>query len=102
MPSQNSDSSITAAALLNAPGFWLGVDGGGTNCRAALADATGKVLGTGQAAGANLARIGLDAAVTHIQQAVAEACAQASINIAQISGACFGLAGVGNPKHHAA
>jgi N-acetylglucosamine kinase-like BadF-type ATPase len=100
MPAQNPDLPMTTAAISNAPQFWVGVDGGGTNCRAALADATGEVLGTGQAAAANLIRVGLDAAVAHIQQAVHEACTQAGINLIQISGACFGLAGVGNPQHH--
>lgn len=101
MPSQSTESpTVTRTNPLTA-NFWLGVDGGGTNCRAALADATGKILGTGQAAAANLVRVGLEAAVTHIQQAVAEACTQAGISAAQITGACFGLAGVGNPQHHA-
>lgn len=101
MPSQNAEPLAVAATTSNVPTYWLGVDGGGTNCRAALADASGKILGAGQAAAANLVRVGLDAAVAHIQQAVAEACAQAGINPAHITGACFGLAGVGNPQHHA-
>ncbi|MBI1762000.1 MAG: hypothetical protein HYR56_11260 [Acidobacteria bacterium] len=94
-----NDSSFTNTSTVN---FWLGVDGGGTNCRAALADAAGKVLGAGQAEAANLIRVGVEAAVAHIQQAVAAACAQAGVSVAQITGACFGLAGVGNAQHHAA
>ena len=101
MPSQIFDSSNTAPTNPNTPTYWLGVDGGGTNCRAALADETGNLLGKGQAAAANLVRVGLDAAVAHIQQAVAEACTQAGVSAAQITGVCFGLAGVGNPQHHA-
>lgn len=34
--------------------FYLGVDGGGTGCRAALADATGRILGQGEGAAANI------------------------------------------------
>jgi len=34
--------------------LYLGVDGGGTGCRAAVADAKGRVLGEGAAAGANV------------------------------------------------
>lgn len=34
--------------------LFLGIDGGGTNCRAAVADASGRVLGQGQAGPANL------------------------------------------------
>jgi N-acetylglucosamine kinase-like BadF-type ATPase len=101
MSSSNTDPSTITTLTSDTPAYWLGVDGGGTNCRAALADAAGKVLGTGQAAAANLIRVGLDAAVAHIQQAVTEACHQADLNVAQITGACFGLAGVGNPQHHA-
>lgn len=82
--------------------FWLGVDGGGTNSRAALVDATGKLVGQGYAAAGNPARVGLENAVAHVQQAVAEACAQAGVSVQQITAACFGLAGVGNPPHHAA
>lgn len=82
--------------------YWLGLDGGGTNSRAAIADARGQVVGYGNAAAANLVRVGLDNAVAHIQQAVALACAEAGIEVGQLTAACFGLAGVGNPQHHAA
>lgn len=34
--------------------LFLGVDGGGTGCRAAVADASGRILGTGEAGPANL------------------------------------------------
>ncbi len=34
--------------------LYLGVDGGGTGCRAAVADGTGQVLGTGEGASANI------------------------------------------------
>ncbi|WP_047455798.1 N-acetylglucosamine kinase [Rhizobium rhizogenes] len=34
--------------------FSIGIDGGGTNCRAAVTDRTGKVLGTGKAGAANI------------------------------------------------
>ncbi|MFC3088736.1 BadF/BadG/BcrA/BcrD ATPase family protein [Tabrizicola soli] len=36
-------------------GFFLGIDGGGTGCRAAVADASGRVLGEGVAGPANIA-----------------------------------------------
>lgn len=35
--------------------LWLGIDGGGTGCRAAVADATGRVLGRGEGGPANIA-----------------------------------------------
>lgn len=34
--------------------FAIGIDGGGTNCRAAVIDGTGQVLGTGKAGAANI------------------------------------------------
>ncbi len=82
--------------------YWLGVDGGGTHTRAALADAAGNVLAEGHAEAANLVRVGLPAAINNIQRAVHEACDKLKIKTQQIASACFGLAGVGNAKHHAA
>jgi N-acetylglucosamine kinase-like BadF-type ATPase len=79
--------------------LWLGVDGGGTNTRAALVDAEGVVRGEGRAEAANFHRVGLSTAVANIVQAVDEACAEAGIGRAEIVGACCGLAGVGNAKH---
>ena len=45
--------------ILNAGGrlnvtYLLGIDGGGTGCRAALADLSGNVLGTGKSGSANI------------------------------------------------
>jgi N-acetylglucosamine kinase-like BadF-type ATPase len=82
--------------------YLLGVDGGGTNARAVIADAAGRALGEGRAEAANLVRVGLATAVANVEKAVAEACANAGLSVAQITTACFGLAGVGNAKHHAA
>jgi Ethanolamine utilization protein EutJ (predicted chaperonin) len=61
--------------------FWLGVDGGGTNSRAAVVDQNGTVLGEGRSAAANLLRVGLDNAVNHIRQAVNDACREAGIEV---------------------
>lgn len=83
-----------------APHFWLGIDGGGTNCRAAIADGAGLVRGEGRAEAANFLRVGLERAVNHIKQAVNEACRQASVELAQITAACVGLAGTAHPDHH--
>ncbi len=80
--------------------FWLGVDGGGTNCRAAIIGLSDDVLGTGRAEAANHIRVGMDAAIKHVVQAVTEACQEAGIEPAQITAACIGLAGVAHPDHH--
>ena len=48
--------------------FFVGVDGGGTGCRARIADAEGRVLGTGIAGPAAL-RLGLDRALGEVEKA---------------------------------
>jgi glucosamine kinase len=53
--------------------LYLGVDAGGSNCRARLTDAAGQILGVGQSGPAN-ARIGLDA----LHQVLVDTCAQAT------------------------
>lgn len=80
--------------------FWLGVDGGGTNTRAAILDTLGQLRGEGHAEAANFLRVGLEAAAGNVKRAVEDACAQARIRPAQITAACIGLAGVQHPKHH--
>ncbi len=80
--------------------FWLGVDGGGTNCRAAIIDNDGIVIGEGRAEAASFIRVGVEAAINHVDQAVKEACARAGIGPAEITAACVGLAGVSHPDHH--
>ncbi len=56
--------------------YFLGIDAGGSNCRARLVDADGRVIGCGQAGPAN-ARIGIEALyrtlVDTADQAIAEA-----------------------------
>jgi len=78
---------------------WLGVDGGGTNTRAAIINREGNVSGEGNALAANFLRVGLSDAVEHVTSAVEQACSVAGIDRSQIQAACFGLAGVGNAKH---
>jgi N-acetylglucosamine kinase-like BadF-type ATPase len=80
--------------------YWLGIDGGGTNCRAVIVDFSGAIKGEGRAEAANFLRVGLEAAIRHIKTAVAEACKQAGIEPSQINAACIGLAGVSHPDHH--
>lgn len=51
------------------PELFVGVDGGGTHCRARLADADGRVLGEAEAGAANL-RLGVDRAFAEMETAV--------------------------------
>jgi N-acetylglucosamine kinase-like BadF-type ATPase len=99
---------VTSKAVDNCPQideqgeshFWLGIDGGGTNCRAAIVDDQGKIRGEGKAEAANFLRTGLDVAIKNIKTAVNAACEEVPINFSQISAACVGLAGVSHPSHH--
>src|SRR5215510_11393051 len=80
--------------------FWLGIDGGGTNCRAAIVDEQGKIRGEGRAEAANFLRTGLDVAIRNIKNAIDDAREQVPISPSQITAACIGLAGVSHPSHH--
>jgi N-acetylglucosamine kinase-like BadF-type ATPase len=74
----------------------LGIDGGGSRTRAAIADAAGAVLGTGQAGSSNYQSVGFAAATQALQQAIDGARSDAGIDPqTRFDGACFGLAGAG-------
>lgn len=75
--------------------LYLGIDGGGTHCRARLTDADGTVLGTGDGGGANI-RLGLEMAWGAVLDATDQALAQAGLGAhayARIR-AGLGLAGI--------
>ncbi len=71
--------------------YFLGVDGGGTGCRAALADATGRILGQGQAGSANV-MTDPSGAARNIRAAAEAALADSGISLSQVH-AVLGLAG---------
>lgn len=74
--------------------FLIGVDGGGTGCRAAVADLSGTVLGEGKSGAANIVT-DFNGALTNIREAVALAFAQAGLTDQSFcqSFAFLGLAG---------
>ena len=76
--------------------FFIGVDGGGTGCRARIEDATGRVLGTGIAGPAAL-RIGIEKALGEAQTACRAALVDAGLgeDALGLAHAAVGLAGVG-------
>jgi glucosamine kinase len=83
--------------------FLLGVDGGGTRCRARLARRTGEVLGEGTAGPANL-RQGFVEAFAAVLDAAGQCLAAAGLPTAvlrQVT-ACLGLAGTSEPDQLAA
>jgi glucosamine kinase len=78
--------------------LFLGIDGGGTRCRARLVDERGRLLGEGRAGPANI-RLGLDAAWSAILGATDQALGQAGLPESAMSRihAGFGLAGICGP-----
>jgi glucosamine kinase len=81
--------------------LFIGVDGGGTGCRARLVDAEGGVLGTGIAGPAAL-RIGVERALTEVEKACRAALEEAGLALETFAAvhAAVGLAGVGRKGLH--
>ncbi|WP_372424804.1 BadF/BadG/BcrA/BcrD ATPase family protein [Salinarimonas chemoclinalis] len=80
----------------NAPPLYLGVDGGGTGCRARVETAEGTVLGQGLA-GPAATRFGIERSWAAILQAAEAAIAEADLGAAEIARirAGIGVAGLG-------
>jgi len=80
----------------------LGVDGGGTRCRARLCRFSGAVLGEGEAGAANM-RFGLEEGFAAADDAVAQCFASAGLARKDRGvAACFALAGASDPATLAA
>jgi glucosamine kinase len=77
---------VTRLAPARPARWWVGIDGGGTGTRAVVADASGRVLGRGQA-GASALGQGAEQAWRHI----AEALAQAAVPGLALSDCALGL-----------
>ena len=77
--------------------LFLGVDGGGTKCRARLCDASGSVLGEGTAGPANI-RMGVDKSMQSVLDATGQCLAEAKLGIgSRPIIACLALAGATEP-----
>ncbi|MGC1766389.1 MAG: BadF/BadG/BcrA/BcrD ATPase family protein, partial [Pseudolabrys sp.] len=76
--------------------LFVGVDGGGTGCRARIEDAKGNLLGSGIAGPAAL-RIGVDRALAEVEKACRAALDDAKLDASALGSmhAAVGLAGVG-------
>ena len=83
--------------------LFLGVDGGGTQCRARLADRSDRMLGEGVSGPANI-RLGLDAAFAAVLDAARQCLAEARLGEPAIGRiiACLALAGATEPTELAA
>lgn len=89
--------------MVQAKQLFLGVDGGGTGCRARLCDAAGKRLGEAQGGPANI-RLGLEPAFASVRDATLACLEQARLtadDLPRIS-ACLALAGATEPAELAA
>lgn len=81
--------------------FYLGIDAGGSHCRARLADTAGREVGTGQAGAAN-AGIGMEALRAVLSDVIGQAVATLSpAERAQVS-VGMGIAGIRRPGIRAA
>ena len=77
--------------------LFLGVDGGGTQCRARLCDRSGVVLGEGTSGPANI-RLGVDSSMGSVLDATGQCLAEAKLSINnQPIVACLALAGATEP-----
>jgi glucosamine kinase len=76
--------------------YFLGIDGGGTGCRARIEDASGTVLGQGLS-GPATTRLGIDEAWASIAKALGAAIEEAGLSPSEIARihAGVGLAGIG-------
>jgi glucosamine kinase len=77
------------------PKYYLGIDGGGTRCRARLQDGKGHTIGEAESGPANI-RLGLDVAWKNIMAAIDNALAAAGLTRAILpdTAVALGLAGV--------
>lgn len=77
------------------PKYFLGVDGGGTNCRIRLADADLKTLAEARAGRSNLQLEGGEPAYRSINEGTREVFAAAGLDLSEAAQAhaCFGMAG---------
>src|SRR5262245_52339246 len=81
--------------------LFLAVDGGGTRCRARLADSAGTVLGEGVAGPANI-RISLEESMRSVRHAADQCLARAGASLSEAIAACLALAGASEPHEAAA
>ncbi|MGA9324235.1 MAG: BadF/BadG/BcrA/BcrD ATPase family protein, partial [Xanthobacteraceae bacterium] len=88
---------------MNTKVLLLGIDGGGTSCRARLCAYSGQILGEATTGPANL-RLGLQESFTEILRAATECLSRAGLPRSSLGKvvACLALAGASEPAHLAA
>src|SRR5579864_4684743 len=78
--------------LRNAMGLFLGIDGGGTSTRCALAD-DARVLARASGASCKVSVVGPDATRSALRAVIDDVCQKAGADVKQISQTCIGVAG---------
>src|SRR5215471_15955884 len=81
-------------------GYFLGVDGGGTQTTACLAEEGGRILARSEAGPSNPLKVGSRIAQRGILQAVTEALRQARLKAVTFDAVCVGLGGVDRAQVH--
>ena len=80
--------------------YLVGIDGGGTSCRARICDLDGNILGEAKTGSANIL-LGSDIAMASIQQAITLAAQQAQLTTADYPTMSVGLALAGAEQQQA-
>jgi|SRR5579871_1399382 len=93
---KNTDKRALRSERSSARRLFIGVDGGGSGCRARIADDHGNLLGRGEAGPAAL-RVGVDRALAAVESACNAAAADAGLAAGELRhmDAVVGLAGIG-------
>lgn len=108
LTNESADVPAKTTSLLRTPQesssshgkYFLGIDGGGTKTHAVIVDGSCRIVGEGFSGAGNPLRAGLEEAVSHVEHAVADACVQAGIELADIDAACAAIAGINHPIHY--
>lgn len=85
---------MTDYSVFRPSSFVIGIDGGGTHCRARLANMNGETLGAGEGGTANPYAAGFDAAQNEILTAIQHAFDDAKIARQIVDAVCMGVGGV--------
>jgi glucosamine kinase len=77
--------------------YYLGIDGGGTKTRCAVADES-RVLATAETGPSNVFRVGEAKSRDSLQAAARQACAAAGVALSQVARTCVGASGAARPE----
>ncbi len=80
--------------------YFLGVDGGGTKTHAVVTDANFQIIAEGRSGASNPLRVGMDEAISNIEAAIFDALKRAHLELADLTAAGFGIAGISHPIHY--